>query len=94
MARIFQTSSMGDAQLLVAIVPDRGMADLLVQRVSSWGLAHGDARWFITRNRQDATAAVHFTSPGFAHIKIHFVDSAAEAGWQRPSAHRGRLNGR
>jgi hypothetical protein len=91
MARIFQTSSMGEAHILVTIVPDRGMADLLVYRVSSWGLAHGDARWFITRSKQDASALVHFTTPGFAQVRIHFVHSAGEAGWQKPSIYRGRF---
>jgi hypothetical protein len=91
MARIYQTSSMGEAHVRVAIVADRGMADLLVHRVSSWGLARGDAHWFVTRNKQDASALVYFTSAGFAQVNIHFVDRASEAGWQKPSAYRGRF---
>lgn len=91
MARIYQTPTMGEAHVRVAIVSDPGAADLLVHRVSSWGLAHGDARWFITRNKQDASAWVFFTGEGFAQVKIHFVDSAGAAGWQRPSRFRGRF---
>ncbi|HYD80192.1 MAG TPA: DUF6150 family protein [Paucimonas sp.] len=91
MARIYQTSSMGDADVRVAIVADRGMADLLVHRVNSWGLAHGDERWFITRDKQDATALVYFTSPGFAQVRIHFVHSYGEAGWQGESRYKGRF---
>jgi hypothetical protein len=91
MARIYQTSLMGEAHIRVALVHDRGEADLLVHRVSSWGLAHGDARWFITRDKQDATAWVFFTSRGFAQVNICFVDTLGEAGWQRPSRYRGRF---
>lgn len=91
MARIYQTASMGEAHVRVAIVEERGDADLLVHRVGSWGLAHGDARWFITRDKQDATAWVFFTSRGFAQLRICFVDTFGEAGWQRPHRFRGRL---
>ncbi len=93
MARIFQTSSMAQADLLLNIVPARDMADLLVHRVSSMGLAQGDALWFITRNRQEATVSVHFTSRNLAQVTIFFVDSSGEAGWQKASLHRGRLGG-
>lgn len=91
MARIYQTSNMGEAGMRVAIVPDRGEADLLVHRVGSWGLAHGDAFWYITRNRDDATASIFMTSVGFAELKIHFVSTQGEAGWQRPHRLQGRL---
>lgn len=91
MARIYQTSVMGEAHVRVAIVDNRGAADLLVHRVGSWGLAHGDDLWFITRNKQDATAWIFFTSQGFAQLNICFVDSWGEAGWQRPHRFRGRL---
>ncbi|KAB8057082.1 hypothetical protein GCN74_22095 [Janthinobacterium sp. FT14W] len=91
MARIYQSNNMGDADVRVAIV-QRGKADLLVHRATSWGLAHGDAQWFITRERQDATASVYFTSPGFAQLTICFVDQAGEAGWVRPHRFKGCLS--
>lgn len=82
---------MGEAHIKVALVQSRGDADLLVRRVGSWGLAHGDQYWFITRDKQDATCWVYFTSPGFAQVNICFVDSYSEAGWQTPSRFRGRF---
>lgn len=82
MARIYQTTSMGEAQLRVALVDSQGEADLLVHRVGSWGLASGDAHWYITRDKQDATAWIYFTSVGMAQIKICFVDNYGAAGWQ------------
>ncbi|MCM2565224.1 MULTISPECIES: DUF6150 family protein [Janthinobacterium] len=91
MARIYQTNNMGEADVRVAIV-QRGNADLLVQRVSSWGLAHGDAHWFLTRERQDASASVYFTSQGFAQLTICFVDHPGEAGWARPHRFKGCLS--
>lgn len=91
MARIYQAATMGEADVRVAIVDNRGEADLLAWRAGSWGMAHGDALWFITRNRQDATACVFFTSQGFADLKVCFVNGKNEAGWQRPNRFRGRL---
>ena len=91
MARIFQVESMGEADVRVALVPDRGQADLWVHRVDSWGMASGDARWFITRNRQDATAWVYFCSIGMSQIQVCFVDTFGEAGWRDPAKARNGL---
>lgn len=82
MARIYQTTSMGEAHLLVAQVTGQGEADLLVCRVGSWGSAHGDALWYITRDKQEANVMVYFTRTGMAHVKICFVDQQGAAGWQ------------
>lgn len=90
MARIYQAASMGEAHIRVAIV-SRGDADLLVHRVSSWGLANGDAYWFITRNKQEATCCIYAVSLGMADLKICFVDSYGEAGWQKESRFKGRF---
>ncbi|BEV02818.1 DUF6150 family protein [Chryseobacterium gambrini] len=90
MARIYQTTYMGEAHIRVAIV-SRGDADLLVHRVSSWGSAKGDARWFITRDKQDASCWIFVTSLGMADLKICFVDSQGEAGWQKESRYKGRF---
>jgi len=88
MARIYQVQTMGEADVRVALVSDRGQADLWVHRVGSWGLAHGDARWFITRDRNDATSWVYFCSIGMAQVLVCFVDSYGEAGWRDPSRAR------
>ncbi len=85
MARIYQTSTMGEAGIKVGLVDARGQADLWVHRVSSWGLARGDERWFITDQRHDATAWVYFCSIGMAQVLVCFVDTYGEAGWRVPS---------
>jgi hypothetical protein len=94
MARVYQTATMGEAHIRVAIVSAQGQADLLVHRVSSWGLARGDALWFITRDKQDATTWIYPCSIGMAEVKICFVDSYLEAGWVHPHRLKGRFNGR
>ena len=93
MARIYQAETMGEADLRVALVTDRGRADLLVNRVGSYGLAVGDALWFITTQRQSANVIVFFCSEGFAQLKVCFVPTRGEAGWvhDRPHRWRGRL---
>lgn len=91
MAIIFQTPSMGEAHIRVAIVSERGQADLLVHRASSRGLANGDARWYITREKQDATCWVFFTAIGMAQVKICFVNNFGEAGWQKQHQYQGRF---
>jgi len=91
MARVYQTDLMGEAHLKVAIVQARGMADLLVHRVDSWGLARGDALWFITRNKQEATVWIHTCSLGMADVRVCFVDGFSEAGWVHPHRCQGRF---
>lgn len=84
-AIVFQTNNMGEARLRLALV-DRGRADLLVHRVLSPGLAYGAARWFITRDKHQATLVACFTSQGMANLTICFVDSYGAAGWQNDQA--------
>lgn len=91
MARVYQTASMGEAHIRIAFVAARGQADLLVHRVGSWGLARGDALWFITRNKQDATVWIYPCSIGMAQVKVCFVDNYSEAGWAHPHRCKGRF---
>lgn len=91
MARVYQAASMGEAHIRVAVVADRGEADLWVHRVNSWGQASGDALWLITRDQQEATVWVFFTSLGMAEVKIFFVDNYGEAGWKKQSRYEGRF---
>ena len=90
MTRIYQTPTMGDAHVRVALVRDLGQADLLVHRVSSWGLAQGPGLWYITRNRQDAEVWVHFCSLGMAQLRVCFVDTFGQAGWTAGTPHPAR----
>lgn len=92
MARIYQAATMGEAHIRIAIVAIREEADLLVHRVSSLGLASGDALWFITRSKQDATVWIYPTSVGMANVKICFVDNVSEAGWLKPHPCKGKFN--
>jgi hypothetical protein len=87
MPTVYQTASPGEAQVRVALVT-RGKADLLVHRVSTRGLAHGEALWYITRDRQEANVRICFVSEGMSELRICFVDSIGEAGWQRPRPRR------
>lgn len=81
MARVYQAASMGEAQVRVAIVNDRGQADLLVHRVLAGELTSSDALWFITRNKAEATVSIFPCSIGMAQVRVCFVDNHAEAGW-------------
>ena len=91
MARIYQTHTIGMAQIRAALVDRPGEADLCVYRVGSRGLAHGDAYWYICRDRGDATACVYFTSRGMAQVKICFVGDRGQAGWNTKHRLRGRF---
>jgi hypothetical protein len=81
MTRIYQSPNIGDAQVRVALVRSIGQADLLVHRVSSWGLARGGALWYITRNKQDAQVYVYMCSLGMAQLRVCFVNTYGQAGW-------------
>jgi hypothetical protein len=90
MARIYVTNTMGEAQVRVAVVARQGDADLCVFRVKSWGLATGDARWFITTDRQAANKHIFIAPERFSEVKICFVQDQSEAGWRdHASARRG-----
>ena len=58
----------------------------------SWGLADGDARWYICTNRQDAQVCVWFGSRGMAEVKICFVSDYTQAGWKTAHRLRGRFS--
>jgi hypothetical protein len=80
---------MGEARIRAALVDDPGQADLCVHRVHSWGEAHGDALWYLTRDKQEADTWVYFGSIGMSEIKVCFVDNYSQAGWQRRHPLRG-----
>lgn len=92
MAWVYQAASLGAAQLRVALLHELGLAELWVYRASSPGLAHGDARWFITPDREMAHTTIALCSPGMAQLRVCFVASPGLAGWRVPQ-HRwmGRL---
>ncbi len=94
MPRIYQTPVMGEAHIRAAIVHSESEADILVYRASSWGMAHGEAYWFITRNKQDADVWMFFTDQGFAQLKVYFVETRGQAQWNKPHRLRGKLRGR
>ena len=91
MARVFQTHAIGMAQIRAALVNQPGEADLCVYRVGSRGLAHGDAYWYICRDRGEATVCVYFTSRGMAQVKICFVADRGQAGWNTKHRLKGRF---
>lgn len=91
MARVYQTYYMGEAHVRAAVVDDPGEAHLCVHRVRTWGLARGDALWYITPDKQDATVWVYFGSIGFSQVKICFVDNYTQAGWRCPHRLKGRF---
>jgi hypothetical protein len=82
---------MGEARVRVALVDRPGEADWWVYRVGSWGEASGDSYWYITRDKQDATAWVYFCSLGLAQVSVCFVSNRGEAGWRREHPLRGRF---
>jgi hypothetical protein len=91
MARVYQTFDHGEARLRAAVVNDPGQADLCVHRVSSWGLARGDALWYITRDKQESTLWVYFDTFGAAQLRICFVGTYTQAGWRRDHPLKGKL---
>ena len=87
MTRVYQSPTMGDAHVRVALVRDIGQADLLVHRVGSWGLARGPARWYITRNKQDADLYIYMCTLGMEDVRVCFVSTYGQAGWNN-TGHR------
>ncbi len=91
MARVYQTYTMGDAQVRAALVAAQGQADLLACRVSSWGAARGDALWYVTTESLEATVRIYFGPLGMAELLVCFVATPGMARWMRGHRLRGRL---
>ena len=91
MAKVKQTFSMGDADIIAHITQDKGKADLCVLLVSSAGMAWGDDRWYITENDAEASSKVYFGKSGRAVVKVCFVKNPADAGWNSSHPLKGRL---
>jgi Family of unknown function (DUF6150) len=85
MAIIYKTQSTGDAHIRVAIVSERGKADLLVHRVANRGFANGAYLWFITRDKHEAQTWIYPCSEGMADLKVCFVALRSESGWVVPN---------
>ena len=82
MAVVFQTFSYADAQVRVHVTTDRGRADLWVHVVEQRGLSSGDAAWYMTANRAEASSRIYLCSRAVADLTVCFVSSRAQAGWQ------------
>lgn len=80
MPRIYRSPTLGDARILVAEVTAQGQADLLVHKVSTWGLATRPWLWFMA-DKQDANVYVHFCSLGMAQLVVCYVGTYGQAGW-------------
>lgn len=91
MAWIYQTETIGEARIRVAIVDHPGEADLCVYLVNSIGLASGDSYWFVDKSRQSARTWVYFTSRGMAQVKICFVKNRGMAGWNKSHPLEGKF---
>jgi hypothetical protein len=90
-ATVYQVSNAADADVVVSMVDSAEKADLLVVRVSSPGLAWGDAAWYITQNPDEASVRVYFGAADAGQVKIFFVNQTGAAGWVRPHPFRGRF---
>lgn len=91
MARVYQEQDMGMADIRAALVTEQGMADLCVYRTATRGMAHGDAIWFVCRERADAQVRVWFGEQGMAQLNICFVGNHSAAGWMHDHPLKGRF---
>jgi hypothetical protein len=83
MAKVYQTFNLAEAQIKVHITQNKGLADIWVYCVNNRGLAHGDAHWFVTDNKADATCRAYFCSVAMSHVIVYFTANRSEAGWQK-----------
>lgn len=91
MAKIQQTFSISDANIIATITEFKGKADLCVLLVTSPGLAYGDDRWYITTRDGEASNTVYFGKSGRADLKVCFVKNPGDSGWQTSHRLQGRL---
>lgn len=89
MIKIFQATGFGTAQYRVHITKQKSNADLYVYLVSNPALAAGNGRWYVTNNILEANRKVLFCNKGTAQFSVYFVNSNAEAGWQKSNGFQG-----
>jgi len=82
MCKIYQASTIGDAQYRVHITQDKGLADLWVYLVGARGLAGKNGLWYITNHWAEADRRLFFGSRGMSELVIYIVSSRQQAGWK------------
>lgn len=91
MPKIKQTFNISEANTIATITQEKGKADLCVLIVNSPGMAWSEERWYITDNDSDASSTIYFGKSGRSSLKVCFVKSPAEAGWQTNHRLKGKL---
>lgn len=91
MAKIQQTFSISEANIIANITQEKGKADLCVFLVSSPGMAWSEERWYITENEAEASSTIYFGKSGRAALKVCFVKNPADAGWKSNHRLKGTL---
>lgn len=80
---VFRTTTIGNADLRIAIIDDYRMADLIVRLVDSPGLATDDSTWYMSKTNVSGCMKAYFCSPGMAHISVSFTTNKELSGWTR-----------
>lgn len=91
MAWIYQTATMSEAHIRVAVVDQSDQADLCVYLASSIGQAVGDDIWFVDQSKQSARTWVYFTNQEMAQVKVCFVKDRIMAGWKNEHPLQGKF---
>lgn len=91
MAHICEVDAPEKSDVVVAIVPYRGAADLLVCKVDVAGVAKAnDELWFFVDRYRTGVTRVYFTQHrNDAELLVCYVPYRGAAGWKRPHELKG-----
>ena len=96
MTRVYETDNPNFADVVVDLVETPVMADLLVyRRDDARSEAHSESVWTFVNSRENAHISVYFAPKSLraAHLKICYVSSRMQAGWNRRHRLQGKLKG-
>lgn len=89
--RVFQTFNRGEARRVIHITQQKAQADLCVYAASNPSMAYTESTWYICSQKQQSDATFFFGSQAAASVIVYFVNSPAQAGWQKDHPLKGRL---
>lgn len=91
MTVIYQTYSIGEADIKVYVTHHKAEADIWVYLAPSRGLACKEAVWFITKHKTKSQKKIFFGARGTSNVIVYFTNCFGSAGWRKSHRLTGHL---
>ncbi|TQV87252.1 DUF6150 family protein [Aliikangiella coralliicola] len=82
MALIYQTFSIGEADVKAYVTHNQAIADLWVYITKNRGIAYKTGVWYLCRSKVEAQKKVCFCDRGMSNLIVYFVNDQGLASWR------------